>query len=335
MNIKNYKTGVDSLPTTPSRFGIGQGCGEEGCVVRILVLDAAGTTWMARWRHLFQTFGIKHLRSPMFFHIDPSDRDALLGYAYEKERESDLQPLPGCVGKELSKHRQKKKKNKKMCSAGCMSQGGPDIDERDRKDYATPSANLFEAHCDEVSRRYRIRDGLIKQEQVTNIGYDGISRFLGGDDSQYSSTSDEKVFRVTTDTGVHFARIAVLAVGPGNAPFIPPIPGLQSGPPQESYCHSMHIKSFPPAHMTSKAGNKAATNMLIVGGGLTSVQLADLAIKRGVDRVWLLMRGPVKVKYFDIELDWVGKFRNGNQASFWSADSDEGEYYGIICKCKQ
>jgi len=65
--------------------------------------------------------------------------------------------------------------------------------------------------------------------------------------------------------------------------------------------------------------------MLIVGGGLTSIQLADLAINRGVDKVWLLMRGPVKVKYFDIELDWVGKFRNVKQAAFWSADTDEGE----------
>jgi cation diffusion facilitator CzcD-associated flavoprotein CzcO len=67
------------------------------------------------------------------------------------------------------------------------------------------------------------------------------------------------------------------------------------------------------------------TNMLIVGGGLTSIQLADLAIKRGVSKVWLLMRGNVKVKYFDVDLDWVGKFRNFKQAEFWTADTDEGE----------
>jgi cation diffusion facilitator CzcD-associated flavoprotein CzcO len=215
-----------------------------------------------------------------------------------------------------------------------MSQGGPDIDERDRKDYFTPSSDLFEAHCDGVAQRYGIRDGLIKQEQVASIEYDEISRFVEDDVSEHFSTDIEKVFRVTTDMGVHFARIVVLAVGPGNAPSIPRIPGLQSCSLHEGYCHSMQIKSFPPAHMTIKIKNKAATNMLIVGGGLTSVQLADLAIKRGVDKVWLLMRGPVKVKYFDIELDWVGKFRNVNQAAFWSADTDEGEYR-VIGECKQ
>ena len=66
--------------------------------------------------------------------------------------------------------------------------------------------------------------------------------------------------------------------------------------------------------------------MLIVGGGLTSVQIADLAIKRGVSKVHLLMRGPLKVKYFDMDLDWVGKFRNFNQAAFWSADTDEERF---------
>ena len=70
----------------------------------------------------------------MFFHVDPADHDALLGYAYEKARESYLRPLPGCVDKEASKHRKKKKRS----SAGHMSQGSPDIDERERKDYFTP-----------------------------------------------------------------------------------------------------------------------------------------------------------------------------------------------------
>jgi hypothetical protein len=48
------------------------------------------------------------------------------------------------------------------------------------------------------------------------------------------------------------------------------------------------------------------------------------------------MRGGVKVKYFDMDLDWVGKFRNYNQATFWSADTDEGQYLcpQYICDMK-
>jgi len=253
MNIKNYKTSVDSLPSPLTSLqhpaGVGRNCdcgsGErerEGRVSKVgemLVLDAEGTTWMARWRQLFQKMNIQHLRSPLFFHVDPADRDALLRYAYEQARESDLQPLPGCVGKEVSKHQRKKKRS----SAGRMSQGGPDVDERDRKNYFTPSSDLFEAHYEEVAQRYSIRDRIIKQERVANLEYDDLSRFLVDNDNDFqhlSSTEIGKVFTVTTDIRhVHFARIVVLAVGPGNEPCIPRIPGLQSCTLYEGYCHAM------------------------------------------------------------------------------------------------
>jgi pyruvate/2-oxoglutarate dehydrogenase complex dihydrolipoamide dehydrogenase (E3) component len=92
----------------------------------------------------------------------------------------------------------------------------------------------------------------------------------------------------------------------------------------EGYCHSMQLIKFPPLHVKTKIKEKTPTNMVVVGGGLTSIQIADLAIQRGVSRVHLLMRGDLKVKYFDLDLDWVAKFRNFNQAAFWSADTDEG-----------
>jgi len=56
---------------------------------------------------------------------------------------------------------------------------------------------------------------------------------------------------------------------------------------------------------------------------LTSAQLADLAVREGVTKVWLLMRGALKVKPFDVDLEWMGKFKNHEKAVFWSADSDE------------
>lgn len=36
------------------------------------------------------------------------------------------------------------------------------------------------------------------------------------------------------------------------------------------------------------------TNVLVIGGGLTSAQIADRAIRQGVTRVLHLMRGPMK-----------------------------------------
>jgi hypothetical protein len=328
MNIKNYRTNKDSLPTPPSTLGSSD-CecnnrrpSEEA--VDMLVLDADGTDWMAKWKRLFKTLDIDYLRSPMFFHVDPADRDALLGYTYETERDKDIQALPGVAGKEVSKH--KKKKNLK--SQGRFLGRTPDVDERDRKDYFVPRTDLFDAHCEGIVRRYRLGNDMLRQEHVVDIEYNEAGMF--GDAEHDSVMSDNAVederniFRVKTDHGVRFAHLVVLAVGPGNAPSIPSIPGLPDANPHDGFAHAMQIKGFPPPHVTSKIKARQSTNMLIVGGGLTSIQLADLAIKQGVNKVWMLMRGPLKVKHFDVDLEWVGKFRNFKQAEFWTADTDEG-----------
>lgn len=333
MNVKNYKTNQDSLPSSRSgseTSDCGCDCGSDtparDNAIDMLVLDADGANWMSKWTRLFKTFGIKYLRSPMFFQIDPADRDALLGYTYEKGREEELQALPGCAGKGISKHRKKKKIN----SRGGVRGSGPDVDERDRKDYFTPGTSLFTAHCEEVIKRYELGPELLRQESVVDIRYEEVhaSGEIDNDSvvSDDALSEDNKVFHVKTDKTEYHARVVILAVGPGNAPSIPFVSGLPTPGPHPGYTHAIHIKQFPPPHVTAKITSRRSATMLIVGGGLTSVQIADLAIRRGVSKVHLLMRGPLKVKYFDMDLDWVGKFRNFNQAAFWSADTDEERF---------
>lgn len=75
----------------------------------MMVLDSTGDRWMEKWNRAFKTLEIEQLRSPMFFHVDPSDRDGMLAYTQETGREKDLWEISGCVGKELSKHKKKKK----------------------------------------------------------------------------------------------------------------------------------------------------------------------------------------------------------------------------------
>jgi hypothetical protein len=332
MNIKNYRTNKNSLPTPPSSPENSDcGCKHDASndELDMLVLDADGAEWMAKWNRLFKTFGIDYLRSPMFFQIDPADRDALLAYTYEQDREKELQALPGCAGKEVSKHKKKKRLNNKGRFLGRT----PDVDERDRKDYFVPSTSLFASHCCEVIQRYRLGKEMLRQERATNIEYNTISSFQDTEvDSVISddvSDDETQIFRVTTDGGVRYARVVILAVGPGNGPRIPSIAGLPTCSPHEGYTHAMQIKQFPPPHIKTKINSRLPTRMLIVGGGLTSIQLADLAFKRGVSKVWMLVRGDVKVKYFDVDLDWVGKFRNYKQAEFWTADTDEGQFYPL------
>ncbi|KAL5116929.1 hypothetical protein ACEQ8H_005146 [Pleosporales sp. CAS-2024a] len=334
VNIKNYRTNKNSLPTPPSSPETSDGGYDDHITdntLDMMVLDADGAEWMSKWNRLFSTFGIDYLRSPMFFQIDPADRDALLAYAYEQEREKELQALPGCTGKEISKHKKKKRLNAKGRFLGRT----PDVDERDRKDYFVPSANLFASHCSQVIERYHLGKDTLRQEKVTDIEHDSIAAFQDDeadddDDDLSNSSLDEdvtKIFRVTTDQSVRFARVVILAVGPGNAPSIPPIAGLPTpAAPHEGYTHAMQIKHFPPPHVKAKIDAQRTTRMLIVGGGLTSIQLADLALKRGVSKVWLLIRGDVKVKYFDVDLDWVGKFRNYKHAEFWTADTDQERF---------
>ncbi|KAF2118212.1 hypothetical protein BDV96DRAFT_569491 [Lophiotrema nucula] len=326
VNVQNHKTLINSKSTSPNTLS-GSDVKKSVDEPDMLILDAEGNQWMTRWKHLFNRYGIEHLRSPMFFHVDPADRDALLSYAYELGQEKDLLELPGCVGKEISKHRKKKKRN----GAYGLGQSGPDIDERDRKDYFTPSTKLFDEHCDCVAKRYELGSDMIRKEKVVDIEHVDASDEPNSDDDSIvsvlsSDDDDTKVFRIRTDKDVHFARVVVLAVGPGNAPSIPSIAGLPTSTSHEGFCHSMHLTDFPAPHIQAKINTRQPTHMLIIGGGLTSAQLADLATKRGVSKVFILMRGGLKVKYFDMDLDWVAKFRNVNQAIFWSADTDEERY---------
>lgn len=99
-SIKNSKTGQtrkssSSKPSPPS----------------MLVLDSSGNQWMSKWNRLFSSLEISHLRSPMFFHPDPHDRDGLLAYAHAAGKECECIEIAGCVGKEISKHQMKKRRN--------------------------------------------------------------------------------------------------------------------------------------------------------------------------------------------------------------------------------
>ncbi|KAL1638317.1 hypothetical protein SLS56_000125 [Neofusicoccum ribis] len=296
MSIKNKKNGQVTQATP-----------RLGRQYSTLVLDATGDQWLSRWKKLFKTFEITNLRSPMFFHVDPGDRDGLLAYTHEQNRDNELVEIRECVGKEISKHLRKKRVKSRKAHSEVV------IDERDRKDYFTPSRPLFTSHCECIVDRYGLRDGLVKQEQVQDIEF-GYIRDISDVD---------KVFTLWTNTGVHHARTVVLAVGPGNAPSIPDVEPeyLEQGCPQ--MCHSMQIQRFPDPVVSAKIKAKKETNVLVVGGGLTSAQISDMAIRKGITKVWHLMRGSCKVKPFDVDLAWMGKFRNLEQAVFWSADTDK------------
>lgn len=109
---------------------------------------------------------------------------------------------------------------------------------------------------------------MLRSETVLDIDY-------------HSSTMDgQPYFTVTTSKGVHHALTVVLAVGAGNDPKIPA--ELSNHKATEGACHAFHITTFPPPHVQAKIAARIPTNIVVIDGGLTSAQLADLAIKHGV-----------------------------------------------------
>ncbi|GBF97256.1 hypothetical protein Rsub_09947 [Raphidocelis subcapitata] len=85
-------------------------------------------------------------------------------------------------------------------------------------------------------------------------------------------------------------------VGPGSAP----------APPQPQ----------PLSPLTAAGLVGPGDHVIIVGGGLTSAHLAHLAFAGGAARVSLLTRGPLRIKQFDVDIEYMGRHRAEALAAF-------------------
>lgn len=254
----------------------------------ITVVDSSGCDWLKSWTDNFAALGISHLRSPMFFHPCPRDRDGLLAFARETGRCDDCVEIANCVGKSMSKHRRKKKAAKGY-SVGSSNKAILEIDERDRKDYFTPSAEIFRDYCREVAQRYSL-ENVVEQAQVSSIDFGYHDEF------EEHGDPGAKLFKVTTSDGTFkFAKAVVLAIGAGGKPAMP---RQLSAAERQGACHSTQLpkQMFLPTSLKQKCVARVPTAVVIIGGGLTSAQIADQCIVNGVGRVFLVMRGPLKCR---------------------------------------
>lgn len=166
---------------------------------RILILDKHSSGWMTQWRSNFASLEIPYLRSPMFFHPDPSDLDGLLEYAMQTGRinsaphtvlcdiltgrsgprvskasakvpdRPDLLQVPGVVGSEFSKH--KRKQMQRRGQDRNLTSLGPIVNERDRRDYQNPSTTLFNEFTDELVSRYHLEPPRDKHGHVCPLSH--------------------------------------------------------------------------------------------------------------------------------------------------------------------
>lgn len=255
----------------------------------------------------------------------------------------DLVEIPGVVGTDVSKHKKKKCRQSRGGSGHLIGSTGGAINERERRDYYTPSTALFRDFVDEdVIERYGLSKGgkwptakaalgckdsgakvippvqTIKGE-VTSMEW---SELLLED-----STKDQTMagFLLHTSDGVQIgAKAVVSAVGPAGKPSIPA--PLQSASYKDKplqgpgWCHSAALataaQSFPkaPSHSPSAP-------LVVIGGGLTSAQICDVALRHGhFEKAVLILRGHLKVKAFDVGLDWMGRYSNLRKMQFWQED---------------
>ena len=157
-----------------------------------------------------------------------------------------------------------------------------EVNERDRKDYFTPSTGCFESFCESCIRRYGLEEHIVQQETVSDVDYDVFPEV----------ESDSKLFRITTNRRVYLAKTVVMAVG-GGQPVIPkPFP--QQLPATASHAMWLSQDCVLSKGLQKKIKARQSTNVLVVGGGLTSAQISDCLIRKGVDRVHHVMRGPWK-----------------------------------------
>ena len=232
----------------------------------MLVLDPAGS-WLDRWRTSFAQFGIATLRSPLHFHPAPDDADALRAFVERQQRHGETSEV---------RYEERARKSRRQLTARERQ-----INERDRRDYCTVSTSLFDDFCDELIDRYDLAD-LPRQAKVTDISY----TTLHVNDGQ----GHVEGFCIETESGERYgARAVIVATGGSTLPMIPKAISSEAVSEGPGWTHSSRFMSgtldFPPP------GSK---HIIVVGGGLTSAQITDLAIRRGVFKVTLLCRSRLK-----------------------------------------
>lgn len=280
------------------------------------------------------------------------------------DEEPDLVEIPGVVGAERSKHKKCRQRIDPKKYGRIVGASGGAVNERERKDYFTPSTKLFKSF---------IREDLMTRYGISTQGaWPAAKEALQSlDDDQRSTTTTVKgevtsmhwsqlhvqgwepaegFYLETTDGARIGAKAVVSAVGPAGKPSIPPAllnstQQLPSNKPEEAasestkpppslaplgpqlsgpgWCHSAALARadacFPPRFLSTKSTFEPKT-LVVVGGGLTSAQICDVALRKGFTKVKLLLRGHMKVKPFDIGLDWMGRYSNLRKMQFWQED---------------
>ncbi|KAK9768241.1 hypothetical protein K7432_001263 [Basidiobolus ranarum] len=273
---------------------------------KVMVIDPNGD-WMRNWKKNFSTLQISHLRSPIFFHLDPFDSQGLREFAERNDRISELTNIESIYqSKNVAIRMNKRFKNHNV------------FNERDRDRFVLPSSALFLDYCHEMISRYKM-DGLVKQASVVDIEPVKVPGSLS------------HIYRVHLSNGeVVIANKVISAIGPGTNRRTPEwVEGVGNTHPLDSLVHAYDMDP-------SKISRKAASTdqLLIVGGGLTAGHLAIIAASKGYKKIIMISRSHFRTQQFDVEISWMGRYGKVSMAEFWG-ETNEKERLKILRQARK
>lgn len=188
--------------------------------------------------------------------------------------------------------------------------------------FQTPKTQLFDQYCEYLIDAYDLRNKVVKGE-VTAI--EPISE-------AYDAHDDVKMFRIVLGCGgVIFSKRVVLSIGHCNQKRVP-LWVEESDGDEQLQTQPIHVWDL--VHNEAQNASLEGKELMIVGGGLTSVQLVEAGLRQGASHVYLLVRGDVKLRQFDSNLLWSGRLRHEKLSLFW-AESSMQKRLETISKVRQ
>jgi hypothetical protein len=210
----------------------------------------------------------------------------MIAFAESEGRQSELYPIKGVVGKELSKHKKKKwidyvlltgfilltilhTQNNRL-RYQCDRCSEVLINERDRRDYYRPSTVLFRDFCQkEIIERYKLQN-CVRHATVSKLSFSGGGVYIKGQGG--AAGGDGGAFRIDLEGGeVLGARAVVLATGSQTLPCIPRCLSETGETSGVGFCHSTCLSrkgwKFPDSEVARKMKEENKTTLVVIGGG--------------------------------------------------------------------
>lgn len=237
----------------------------------ICVVDVQGG-WLAQWRSQFSRMHITHLRSTMVLHPDTKDEYSFFRWAIAEDRLGETLDVRLPTGKY------------------------PEHDEllelfkvHHSEYWRRPSAALFDDFC----------DGLVRSLPPHTL--------LRGACEEVSFDEDRGRFEAKVHDGGGVHVIAALAVCFCLGSSIPNIPEAFRCSPSERVKHTLEWS----ASDVGSAARQAGRSVVVIGGGLSSAQVALAYLSKGesAPHVYILTRRKSwLVRDFDIPAQWVDRW---------------------------